>query len=116
MACAASTGTVHPVPVKDASESLLRVDSEPETGKGDMHINRPWGKLLVGFLIAKLDQMVQQALAGLERDDCEIFASSEYSETRPCNQGRRLQVFFDFVEVCMLHTTMLHLSSHAVFF
>ena len=45
MACAASTGTVHPVPVKDASESLLRVDNEPETGKGDMHINRPWGKL-----------------------------------------------------------------------
>ena len=82
MACAASTGTVHPVPVKDASESLLRVDNEPETGKGDMHINRPWGKLMVGFLIAKLDQMVQQALAGLERDDCELFASSEYSDQR----------------------------------
>ena len=88
-----STGTVHvhPVPVKDASESLLRVDNEPETGKGDVvSINR---KLMVGFLIAKLDQMVQQALAGLERDDCELFASSEYSETRPCNQVRRLQVF-----------------------
>ena len=107
MACAASIGTVHPVPVEDARESPLRVDSKPETGKGDMvSINRPWGKLMVGFLIAKLDQMVQQALAGLERDDCELFASSEYSETRPCNQGRRLQVLFYFVEVCMLHTTM----------
>ena len=117
MACAASTGTVHPVPVKDARESPLRVASEPETLKADMvSINRPWGKLMVGFLIAKLDQMVQQALAGLERDDCELFASSEYSATRPCNQGRRLQVFFDFVEDCMLQTMMLHLSSHAVFF
>ena len=83
-----STGTVHvqPVPVEDARESTLRVDSERETGKGDVvSINR---KLMVGFLIAKLDQMVQQALAGLERDDCELFASSEYSETRPCNQVR----------------------------
>ena len=73
-----STGTVHPV---------------LETPKADtVSINR---KLMVGFLIAKLDQMVQQALAGLERDDCELFASSEYSATRPCNQGWRLQVFFE---------------------
>eukprot|EP00435_Cladocopium_sp_Y103_P003659 s577_g1.t1 len=42
-----------------------------------------WGKLMVGFLMAKLDRLVQEALAGLKQDDCELFAhhiDREFSE------------------------------------
>ena len=33
-----------------------------------------WGQLMVGFLMAKLDRLVIEALAGLKQDDCELFA------------------------------------------
>lgn len=43
-----------------------------------------WGKLMVGFLMAKLDHLVQEALGQLKPKECDLFAHhifDEYSDS-----------------------------------
>lgn len=43
-----------------------------------------WGKLMVGFLMAKLDHLVQEALAQLKPKECDLFAHhifDDYSDS-----------------------------------
>ena len=79
MGCGAGKGAGQVAPVTDG-------DTSPNNGSEVLERadRSRWGKLMVGFLMAKLDRLVQEALAGLKQDDCELFAhhiDKEFSDT-----------------------------------
>lgn len=91
MGCGAGKVGPGQVAPADGTDTSPRGPIGPSGPELERHADRsdrsPWGKLMVGFLMAKLDRLVQEALAGLKQDDCELFAhhiDREFSET--CEQ------------------------------